>query len=146
MGDLSDPSNDYPPIKVGIAVFVMRDNSILMMKRKGGRGDGCWHLPGGHLEFGESFEACAKREVREETGMEITDVVFGVVTNDVDDQTHYVTIWMVAQWVSGEIWIREPDKCDGMRWVREEDGERPQPLWQPYWDNFDKALEGGGRE
>lgn len=59
---------------------------------------GTWALPGGHLEFGESFEICAEREVLEETGLKITDVHFLTAVNSVmeDENKHYVTIFMGA--------------------------------------------------
>ena len=55
-------------------------------------------LPGGHLEFGESFENCAVREVLEETGLTIQNVRFLTATNDVmeEEGKHYVTIFMGA--------------------------------------------------
>ena len=46
------------------------------------RRNGSWSLPGGVLEPGESFEACARREIAEETGVEVDEVaVRGVVTD-----------------------------------------------------------------
>jgi ADP-ribose pyrophosphatase YjhB (NUDIX family) len=59
---------------------------------------GTWALPGGHLEFGESFETCAEREVLEETGLKISDVRFLTAVNSVmgDENKHYVTIFMGA--------------------------------------------------
>ena len=59
---------------------------------------GTWALPGGYLEFGESFENCALREVAEETGLRVdsTSLRFltsvGSVMKDVNK--HYVTIFM----------------------------------------------------
>jgi ADP-ribose pyrophosphatase YjhB (NUDIX family) len=41
---------------------------VLLVRR---RVDGCWGLPGGHIEFGESFADCARREFREETGLDV---------------------------------------------------------------------------
>jgi 8-oxo-dGTP diphosphatase len=42
--------------KVGIGVIVYRKGKILIGKRLSHHGAGTWEIPGGHLEFGESFE------------------------------------------------------------------------------------------
>ena len=57
---------------------------------------GTWALPGGHLEFGETFETCAEREALEETGLNITNFQYLTTINDVmeDEGKHYVTIIM----------------------------------------------------
>ena len=104
--------------RVGVAVFVLSEGRFLMGFRKGAHGAGTWSLPGGHLEHGESFEQTARREVEEETGVEITNVRFGAVTNDVfDDARHYVTIWMVSDHLWGSPQVREPDKFVDLRWI-----------------------------
>lgn len=89
-----------------------------MGKRKNAHGEGGWCYPGGHLEYGESWEQCARREVMEETGIKIKNVRFGKVTNDIFDleQKHYITICMVADYASGEVAIMEPDKCEKWDW------------------------------
>ncbi|PWN18952.1 hypothetical protein BCV69DRAFT_284561 [Microstroma glucosiphilum] len=62
--------NRHP--RVGLAVFLVDDRGyVLIGKRKGAHGSGTLALPGGHLEWNESFEECAAREVLEETGVEI---------------------------------------------------------------------------
>ena len=62
---------------IGIAVIVVKDNRVLLGKRKNAHGAGSWAFPGGHLEFNEFIEACAVREVFEETGLKIKNLRFG---------------------------------------------------------------------
>jgi len=57
---------------------------------------GTWALPGGHLEFNESIEACAEREVLEETGLNVGHFRFLTATNDImlAEGKHYVTLFV----------------------------------------------------
>jgi 8-oxo-dGTP diphosphatase len=73
---------DSKHTRVGVAIFIFKDGKFLIQQRQGAHGAGSWSVPGGHLEFGESFEDTARREAREETGLEISNVRFGAVTND----------------------------------------------------------------
>jgi 8-oxo-dGTP diphosphatase len=119
-------------VRVGIAVFVLRGGRFLMARRRGAHGAGTWSVPGGHLEHGESFEDTAVREVAEETGVQIGNVRFGAVTNDVftDEGLHYVTVWMLADHVAGEPAILEPAKCTALAWHDFDD--LPSPLFLPW--------------
>ncbi|KAI7537913.1 glycosyl hydrolase 53 [Hortaea werneckii] len=114
-----------PRIGVGVFVFASRtSNRYLLGKRLGSHGAGTYALPGGHLEYGESFEQCATREVQEETGLDITDVRFLTATNSVFHETtkHYVTIFMTAiarsaeNGLEPEPKVMEPDKCEAWSW------------------------------
>ncbi|MDD3263355.1 MAG: NUDIX hydrolase [Candidatus Nanoarchaeia archaeon] len=102
--------------KVGVGVFVLNEGKVLMGQRINSHGSGTWSLPGGHLEFFESFEDCAKREVKEEVGIEIKDVVFAALTNDIfeKENKHYITIFVKSKYDKGTIEIMEPDKC--LKW------------------------------
>jgi 8-oxo-dGTP diphosphatase len=117
--------------KVGVGVIVIKDGKILLGKRKNAHGEGAWCYPGGHLEYGESWEECSRREVMEEAGIQIKNLRFGTATNDIfeNEQKHYITICMVADFASGEVRVMEPHKCEEWRWV--EWDKLPQPLFLP---------------
>ncbi len=115
--------------RVGVAVVVLRDGLVLLGQRMGSTGSGTWALPGGHLELGEDVEACAAREVREETGLEIATLSRGPCSNDRFEGKHYVTLYVVGHARDGEPRVLEPTKCAGWRWFRW--AELPTPLFHP---------------
>lgn len=104
--------------KVGIGVIVKKDSKILLGKRTNAHGEGTWSFPGGHLEFGESWEECARREVMEETNLAIKNIKYHAATNDIfqDEQKHYITIFMESDYASGELTNMEPHKCEKWDW------------------------------
>lgn len=125
---------------VGVAVFIWKDGKFLMGGRRGAHGDGTWSIPGGHLEMNESWEDCAKREAMEETGLKIKNVRFLAITNDVmeNEGKHYISIWMQADWESGEPTILEPEKWVDQQWRTFQ--TLPSPLFEPCWQNLQKTL------
>ena len=55
---------------------ILRDNDLFLVVKRNENDDlypGVWEFPGGHLEENETFEECLKREVSEETGIELDD-------------------------------------------------------------------------
>jgi 8-oxo-dGTP diphosphatase len=108
-----------PPPRVGVAVIVVRDGQVLVGHRRSAtHGDDTWQFPGGHLEYGETVEACAVREVAEETGLMVTTVTRGPYTNDVfvGAGKHYVTLFVLATAPEGTPAVREPEQCAEWRW------------------------------
>ncbi|NQU78099.1 NUDIX domain-containing protein [Candidatus Falkowbacteria bacterium] len=117
--------------RVGLGVLILKDNKVLFGKRKNSHGEGCWCAPGGHLEFGESFESCAARETLEEVDIKIKNIRLGTVTNDIfeKEDKHYITIIMVADYDSGEVKLMEPEKCEKWDWFSWDN--LPEPLFLP---------------
>jgi 8-oxo-dGTP diphosphatase len=127
---MADEHKNNRPL-VGVSILVKKGDRILLVKRQNVHASGTWGAPGGHLEYGESFEHRAVEEVKEETGIEISEVKFRVVTNDVfeAEQKHYVTIWMEAKYVSGEPGVKAPYEESEVGWFTW-DG-LPEPLFLP---------------
>lgn len=117
--------------KVGVGVIVIRDSKVLLGKRKNSHGEGTWNFPGGHLEFNEEVSECAKRETKEETGLEITNLQNGPYTNDIfeDEGKHYITAFIIAHSEVGNPQVMEPEKCELWGWFNWE--ELPEPLFLP---------------
>ena len=102
--------------KIGVNVFVIKDNKLLLGQRKNTSGDGDWGLPGGHLEFGESLIFGASRELGEETGIKAKNLKFLNMVNDPNPDYHYLHLSFIAEDFEGEPKLTEPDKCYGWEW------------------------------
>lgn len=118
-------------VGVGVGVLVVRDGLLLLGRRRGSHGAGTWSAPGGRLEFGESLEACAARELAEETGLVARAIDLGPYTNDVFEAEglHFLTVFVVARGVVGTPQNLEPDKCEGWAWFGWD--ALPAPLFRP---------------
>ena len=144
-------------VRVGIGCLVIdtKTRKFLLGKRKGSHGAGTFALPGGYLEVGENWVECAKRELKEETGLEnVQNWELTYITNNVmkNDNKHHITLFMRGE-IEGDTEPRlmEPNKCEGWAWVdfdSEWDEKQPQflPLqilheaYQTYkWNPFGAA-------
>ena len=92
--------NQSPILAASTCVFRGRD--VLLVKRGQAFGRGLWSLPGGKVEFGETAEAAALRELVEETGVSAS--IIGTVGQYeiVAGQIHYLITCFAARHVNGE--------------------------------------------
>jgi 8-oxo-dGTP diphosphatase len=125
---------------IGVATFVFnQENKVLFGLRQGSHGADTWSLPGGHLEFNESWEKCAIREVKEETGIQVVDLNLLTVTNDIftKENKHYNTVFLTAKHFSGKPKRLEKNKCKKWKWFHLDD--LPEPLFLPI-QNLQKQM------
>lgn len=108
----------------GITVILHSPERKVLIGRRGPQAKygGLWCLPGGYIEFEESFIATVHRELREETGLKINiEGVINVVSNLLDDHHHTLVIVMLGT-------VREGmpvagDDLDQLRWVSQREHE-----------------------
>lgn len=117
---------EYPdaPI-VGVGAILIENDRVLLIRRGQEPRKGEWSLPGGVVELGESLEEAIRREVCEETGLEVepADIieVFSSILRDENGgvRFHYVIVDFLCQRLRGE------SKCGSdasdIRWVPREE-------------------------
>jgi len=92
-----------------VGVVCLRGDEVLLIRRGTPPRLNQWSIPGGRLEWGETLQAAALRELKEETGVEaellgLLDVVDGVFPARPGGEItrHYVMIDYAARWTGGE--------------------------------------------
>ena len=83
-------------------MVVIQDNKILLVKHRKGHRQ-YWVLPGGRLEYGETFQECGTRELKEETGLDVEVQNFLFLSEAIapDRSRHIVNIYLKAKIVGG---------------------------------------------
>jgi 8-oxo-dGTP diphosphatase len=117
MPEIAPPSR--PQLAVSAAIF--RDGKILLVRRAHFPAKGFYTLPGGRVEFGETLHAALRREVLEETALEI-EIAGRAGWREVLPETggsgHYLIMSFAARWFRGEPVLN--DELDDFRWLAPE--------------------------
>jgi len=119
---MTKEKREYPDRPyVGVGVIVFRDKEVLLVKRNKDPNKGQWSIPGGSQMIGETAAQAAQRELLEETGVKVfqlllVDVVDAIIP-DVEGKIkyHYTLVDYMGQWQSGT--SRPGDDAQEVRWV-----------------------------
>lgn len=135
-------------IGAGFGVILERKGRILLGKRhpdpdkadSAFRSSGVWCLPGGKLDWGESLEDGAIREVKEETSIIIKNPEVISVHNCMNKYAHFVTVGLIAKKWIGKAKIMEPDEIVEWRWFNLDN--LPTPRYFPSFEVIENYLAG----
>lgn len=108
---------DY--IGVGCGAFILNEkNELLLQLRNKAPEKEYWSIPGGRVEMFETFEEAVKREVKEETGIEVHVIDLLGICNHIiqNEKSHWVSPCFLCKIVAGEPQILEPTKHLDMKW------------------------------
>lgn len=109
--------NNREKIKPCVGVMIFKDGKILMGKRRGRHGDGEYAFTGGHLEYLESFEDCARKETLEEAGIIIKNIKFLCLANySKHEDRQDILVGMTADWESGELKDFSEERVGEWQW------------------------------
>jgi ADP-ribose pyrophosphatase YjhB (NUDIX family) len=91
-------------VKAGVAGVVLRDDQILMVRRKYGSNKGKWCIPCGNVEMGEDVRDAVVREIKEETGLdvEVVDIVNVLSTHHTPERS-VVGVWFEVRELGGNL-------------------------------------------
>ncbi len=115
--------------RVGVGVMIVRDGRVLMGRRISGQRPGWWGWIGGKLEFGETLQDCAKREAREEAGVEVINLRLLCISSIIVEDHHWIDVEFLGDIASGEPHAAAPDELTDWAWFSLDD--LPSPIFEP---------------
>lgn len=126
MSSTSQESRRYPSRPfLGVGALIFEAGKILIVERAKEPLKGYWSLPGGIVEAGEKLEDAIRREVREETGLEVEPTsIFEIFERIIPDSNgqleyHYVLIDYLCRVVDGT--PQAASDVSNLAWAAEQD-------------------------
>lgn len=137
------PGHDYIGVGCGPLIFNKKKEILLKKRSATAKNEaGYWQQPGGSIDYGEKAIDAAKREIREEIGIDID--IWGILpfTDQIlkKDKQHWLALNFLANIKKGEIKNLEPDVCDEVRWFSLK--KLPKKIGQPTRESIKNYLAG----
>jgi len=122
-----------PRPEVAVGAVCVRDGRLLIVRRGRGVAVGRWSLPGGRVEPGETLEAAVRRELLEETGLDVTVGALCGIAERISERAHYV---ILDFWATASGSATAGDDADDVAWV-DRDGLTALDLVDGLWAFLD---------
>jgi 8-oxo-dGTP diphosphatase len=110
---------DYIGVSVGAMIFNDKHDLLLCKRGQKAKNErGCWEIPGGAVEFGETLQEAIKREMKEELNVEVELLEQLPAANHIipNEHQHWVPTTFLTKVTHGTLTIMEPEKCDAIGW------------------------------
>ena len=132
------PGKDY--VGLGVGAVIIRAGKVLMLVRSDAcrNNRGLWTIPGGMVEPYERLDAAVRREVREETGLDVTSIEFLAVSDRTFDGEHWISILYRCE-TQGEPSNAEPGMHTKIAWQHLD--RLPENMTAPSRDAIDALLD-----
>jgi len=115
----------YPVVSPAILVLIRKGDAILLVHARNFRGS-FYGLVAGFLETGETLEECVRREVMEETGLEINNIIY--FGNQPWPYPSNLMVGFIADYVSGTIRLQDEELSEGAFFTKDNLPELPRKL------------------
>jgi ADP-ribose pyrophosphatase YjhB (NUDIX family) len=137
------PGKDYIGVGGGVLIFNKKGEVLLKKRSKKSRNEiGKWEKPGGGIDFGECSIKAMRREIKEETDIDIN--IWGLLphTDHIlkKEKQHWLALNYLAKIKSGIAKNTEPDKCDELKWFLLD--KLPKKLANPTKESIKNYLKG----
>lgn len=131
---------EEPRPLVGVGVVFVRQGRVFLAKRQGSHGEATWASAGGHLEWGETLEECARREALEELGVAVGDLRFLCLSNIIAYSKHYLDVEFLGDIGDQEPCLAELEGFSECGWFPLDN--LPHPLFEPVRHALDSLRTG----
>lgn len=134
-------------IGAGCGVILLNKNKQILLGLKNTDKDladselheeGTWCMPGGAIEYGETFEEAGQREVKEETGITVNNLAVFCVQTDKNEHAHFISVGMLALDFEGTPERVEPDVI--LKWEWFDLDKLPKKIFTPSKKTIDCFL------